>query len=215
MPGSADPFGGFLNIGPTIEYIERAYDAAKYGWYSERPYMDAAMQSVIDPDMAPPGKHVLSCFVQYAPYELKGSDWDTEREPFADKAQAVLEEHFPGFGKLVLQREVVTPLDIERTHRPVGGQHLRRRVPRPADVLLPALPRLEPVRHPDRRLLPVRLRHPPRRLRHRLPRPHGQRPHPPRPRPQPLTRAASTKPNAIVGPIGSTLLSQRSKATVY
>ena len=115
MPGSADPFGGFLNIGPTIEYIERAYDAAKYGWYSERPYMDAAMQSVIDPDMAPPGKHVLSCFVQYAPYELKGSDWDTEREPFADKAQAVLEEHFPGFGKLVLQREVVTPLDIERT----------------------------------------------------------------------------------------------------
>ena len=77
--------------------------------------MDAAMQSVIDPDMAPPGKHVLSCFVQYAPYELKGSDWDTEREPFADKAQAVLEEHFPGFGKLVLQREVVTPLDIERT----------------------------------------------------------------------------------------------------
>ncbi len=115
MPGSADPFGGFLNIGPTIEYIERAYDAAKYGWYSERPYMDASMQSVIDPDMAPPGKHVLSCFVQYAPYELKGSDWDTEREPFGDKAQAVLEEHFPGFGKLVLQREVVTPLDIERT----------------------------------------------------------------------------------------------------
>ena len=115
MPGSAEPFGGFLNIGPTIEYLERAYDAAKYGWYSDRPFIDGAMQSVIDPDMAPPGKHVLSCFVQYAPYELKGSDWDAEREPFGDKAQAVLEEHFPGFGKLVLQREVVTPLDIERT----------------------------------------------------------------------------------------------------
>jgi phytoene dehydrogenase-like protein len=56
----------------------------------------------------------MSCFVQYAPYELRGSDWETEREPFGDKAQAVLEEHFPGFGDLVLHREVVTPVDIER-----------------------------------------------------------------------------------------------------
>ncbi len=119
LPGSPEPFGGFINIGPTIEYVERAYDAAKYGWYSDRPFIDGAMQSVIDPDMAPPGKHVLSCFVQYAPYELRrpdGSkgDWETEREPFGDKAQAVLEEHFPGFGDLVLQREVVTPVDIEQ-----------------------------------------------------------------------------------------------------
>jgi phytoene dehydrogenase-like protein len=65
--------------------------------------------------MAPPGKHVMSCFVQYAPYDLRGSDWDTERERFGDTAQAVLESHFPGFGDLVLHREVVTPLDIERT----------------------------------------------------------------------------------------------------
>ena len=74
LPGSAAPFGGFINIGPTLEYLERAYDAAKYGWYSDRPFIDGAMQSVIDPDMAPPGKHVLSCFVQHAPYELKGPD---------------------------------------------------------------------------------------------------------------------------------------------
>jgi len=107
-------YGGFVNIGPTIEYVERAFDAAKYGWYSERPYIDAAIQSVVDPDMAPPGKHVLSCFVQYAPYELRGSDWDSERERFGDTTQAVLEEHFPGFGDLVLHREVVTPVDIER-----------------------------------------------------------------------------------------------------
>jgi phytoene dehydrogenase-like protein len=119
LPGSSAPFGGFINIGPTLEYLERAYDAAKYGWYSDRPFIDGALQSVIDPDMAPPGKHVLSCFVQHAPYELKGPDgqrvdWDTERENWADTAQAVLEEHFPGFGKLVLQREVVLPPDIER-----------------------------------------------------------------------------------------------------
>jgi phytoene dehydrogenase-like protein len=115
LPGTVDHYGGFLNIGPTIEYVERAFDAAKYGWYSERPYIDASIQSVVDPDMAPPGKHVMSCFVQYAPYELRGSDWETEREPFGDKAQAVLESHFPGFGELVLHREVVTPVDIERT----------------------------------------------------------------------------------------------------
>jgi phytoene dehydrogenase-like protein len=114
LPDTVDHFGGFLNIGPTIEYLERAFDAAKYGFYSERPFIDAALQSVVDPDMAPPGKHVLSCFVQYAPYELRGSDWDTERERFGDTAQAVLESHFPGFGGLVLHREVVTPVDIER-----------------------------------------------------------------------------------------------------
>ena len=73
LPDTVDHYGGFLNIGPTIEYVERAFDAAKYGWYSERPFIDAAIQSVVDPDMAPPGKHVMSCFVQYAPYELQAA----------------------------------------------------------------------------------------------------------------------------------------------
>jgi phytoene dehydrogenase-like protein len=114
LKGRIDHFGGFINIAPSMEYLERAYDDAKYGWYSQTPYIDGAIQSVVDPDMAPPGKHVMSCFIQYAPYHLKGSDWDTEREPFADTVQAVLETHFPGFGDLVLHREVVTPLDIER-----------------------------------------------------------------------------------------------------
>ena len=97
-----------------MEYLERAFDDAKYGWYSKRPYIDMAIQSIVDPDMAPPGKHVMSCFIQYAPYHLKGSDWDTERDRFGDTVQATLESFFPGFGDLVLHREVVTPLDIER-----------------------------------------------------------------------------------------------------
>ena len=109
-----DQYRGFTNIGPSMEYLERAYDDAKYGWYSKKPYLDCAVQSFIDPDMAPPGKHVMSCFVQYAPYHLKGSDWDTERQAFGDTVQATLESFFPGFGDLVLHREVVTPLDIER-----------------------------------------------------------------------------------------------------
>ncbi|HLK96114.1 MAG TPA: NAD(P)/FAD-dependent oxidoreductase [Nocardioidaceae bacterium] len=110
----SDQYRGFVNIGPSMEYLERAFDDAKYGWYSQRPYIDCAIQSVVDPDMAPPGKHVMSSFVQYAPYHLRGSDWDTERERFGDTVQATLESFFPGFGDLVLHREVVTPLDIER-----------------------------------------------------------------------------------------------------
>lgn len=115
LPDRSDHLRGFINIAPSVDYLERAYDDAKYGWFSQNPYIDACIQSTVDPDMAPPGKHVMSNFVQYAPYKLKGSDWDTERENLGDTVQAVLERHFPGFGDLVLHREVVTPLDIERT----------------------------------------------------------------------------------------------------
>jgi phytoene dehydrogenase-like protein len=115
LPGRTDQYRGFTNIGPSMEYLERAFDDGKYGWYSKRPYLDCAIQSAVDPDMAPPGKAVLSSFVQYAPYHLRESDWDTEKENLGDTVQAVLESFFPGFGKLVLQREVRTPLDIERT----------------------------------------------------------------------------------------------------
>ena len=114
-----DQYRGFTNIGPSIDYLERAYDAAKYGWYSSRPYIDCAIQSTIDPDMAPPGKHVMSCFIQYAPYHLRHpdgtpADWDQEREGLGDTVQKTLESFFPGFTDLVVHREIVTPLDIER-----------------------------------------------------------------------------------------------------
>jgi phytoene dehydrogenase-like protein len=110
-----DHFRGFTNIGPSMTYLERAFDDAKYGWYSQHPYVDMAIQSTIDPDMAPPGKHVMSCFIQYTPYKLRESDWDAEKENLGDTVQRTLESFFPGFGELVLQREVRTPLDIERT----------------------------------------------------------------------------------------------------
>jgi phytoene dehydrogenase-like protein len=109
-----DQYRGFTNIGPTIDYVERAFDEAKYGWYSSRPFLDTAIQSTIDPDMAPPGKHVMSCFVQYTPYKLRESDWEAERQNLGDTVQRTLESFFPGFSSLVLHREVVTPLDIER-----------------------------------------------------------------------------------------------------
>ncbi|HZD22334.1 MAG TPA: NAD(P)/FAD-dependent oxidoreductase [Acidimicrobiia bacterium] len=115
LEGRNDHLRGFINIAPSLDYLERAFDDAKYGWYSARPYIDACVQSNVDPDMAPPGKAVMSNFIQYAPYHLRESDWDTERENLGDLVQARLEEVFPGFGDLVLHREVVTPLDIERT----------------------------------------------------------------------------------------------------
>ena len=115
LAGQTDHYRGFINIGPTFDYLERAFDDAKYGTFSKEPFIDACLQSMIDPDMSPPGKHIMSCFVQYAPYELRDSDWDTERDNLGDAVQAVLEGHFPGFVDLILHREVVTPLDIERT----------------------------------------------------------------------------------------------------
>jgi len=115
LPGRGDQFRGFTNIGPSMEYLERAFDDAKYGWYSKRPYMDCAIQSTIDADMAPPGKHVMSTFIAYTPYKLRESDWDTERQNLGDTVQATFESFFPGFNDLVTHREVVTPLDIERT----------------------------------------------------------------------------------------------------
>ena len=114
LEGRADIFQGFTNIGPTIDYLEEAFNDAKEGRISRRPYLDCCIQSTIDPDMAPAGKHIMSCFVVYAPYHLAESDWDSERQTLGDIVQETLEEVFPGFGDIVLHREVVTPLDIER-----------------------------------------------------------------------------------------------------
>jgi phytoene dehydrogenase-like protein len=114
LEGRKDIFRGFTNICPTVDYIEEAFADCEAGRYSRRPFLDCCVQSTIDPDMAPPGQHVMSCFVMYAPYHLAESDWDTERDNFGDVVEATLEEFFPGFRKLVLHREVVTPLDIER-----------------------------------------------------------------------------------------------------
>lgn len=105
---------GAISISPSVDYIERAYDEAKYGQFSSRPYIDIIIPSMIDPDMAPPGKHVMSCFVQYAPYELKSGDWDQKREAFGDAVINTLSEYIPNLKDILLYRQVLTPLDIER-----------------------------------------------------------------------------------------------------
>ena len=113
LEGREDLYMGFTNLGPSIDYLEEAFADCEAGRFSRRPFLDCCVQSTLDPDMSPPGKHIMSCFVMYAPYHLAESDWDTERENLGDTVQATLEEFFPGFGDLVLHREIVTPLDIE------------------------------------------------------------------------------------------------------
>jgi phytoene dehydrogenase-like protein len=114
LPGPGAHLRGAISISPGIDYMERAYDDAKYGWYSRRPYIDIVIPSLSDPSMAPPGQHVMSCFVQYAPYHLRGASWDAEREAFGDTVIDAIAEHAPDIRKLILHRQVLTPLDLER-----------------------------------------------------------------------------------------------------
>src|SRR6266481_2173106 len=114
MPGVGRQHRGAISISPSLDYVERAYDDAKYGEFSRRPYMDIVFPSMIDPGMAPPGKHVMSIFVQYAPYNLNGGWTDAKREAFGDAVVNTVESFAPGFKSRILHRQVITPLDIER-----------------------------------------------------------------------------------------------------
>jgi phytoene dehydrogenase-like protein len=114
MPGPGPHLRGAVSISPSVEYMERAYDDAKYGRYSRRPYIDIVIPSLTDPSIAPPGKHVMSCFVQYAPYNLKEGTWDDQREEFGDTVIDTIAEHAPNIKDIILHRQVLTPLDLER-----------------------------------------------------------------------------------------------------
>src|SRR4051812_11577618 len=105
---------GAISISPSVDYMERAYDDAKYGAFSKRPYIDIVIPSLSDPSVAPPGKHVMSCFVQYAPYHLSSGTWDEQRNAFGDTVLDTIAEYAPNIRKIVLHRQVVTPLDLER-----------------------------------------------------------------------------------------------------
>ena len=115
LPGTGPHLRGAISISPSIDYMERAYDDAKYGQFSSRPYMDMVIPSLTDPSVAPPGKHVMSCFVQYAPYHLKDGVWDDrQREAFGDAVIDTIAEYAPNIKDIILHRQVLTPLDIER-----------------------------------------------------------------------------------------------------
>ncbi len=117
LPGPGEHLRGAISISPSVDYMERAYDEAKHGAFSSRPYIDIVIPTLSDSSLAPPGKHVMSCFVQYAPYHLKPGDvWDdARREAFGDAVIDAIAVHAPNIKNIIRHRQVLTPLDIERT----------------------------------------------------------------------------------------------------
>lgn len=117
LPGPGEHLRGAISFSPSVDDMETAYDDAKYGQFSRKPYIDMIIPTLVDPSMAPPGKHVISCFVQYAPYRLAPElgTWDDQREAFGDAVIDRIAEFAPNIRDIILYRDVQTPLDIERT----------------------------------------------------------------------------------------------------
>jgi len=115
MPGPGAHLRGAISISPAVDYMEKAYDDAKYGMFSRRPYIDMVIPSLTDPSVAPPGEHVMSCFVQYAPYKLRpGLNWDQLRDDFGKTVIDTVSEYAPNLKNIILHKQVLTPLDLER-----------------------------------------------------------------------------------------------------
>lgn len=117
LPGTGEHLRGAISFSPSVDEMEQAYDDAKYGHFSAKPYIDMIIPTLVDPSMAPPGKHVISCFVQYAPFHLAPElgTWEDQREAFGDAVVNRIAEFAPNIKDAILFRNVQTPLDIERT----------------------------------------------------------------------------------------------------
>jgi len=127
--GAAAHHRGTIHICPDQDTIERAYDDAKYGQPSQTPVLECTIPSVVDPSVAPAGKHLMSMFIQYAPFKLRNASWDEVRDAFADRCFDLLNEYAPNFKKSVLARQVLTPLDLERTFNLTGGNIFQGAMP--------------------------------------------------------------------------------------
>jgi phytoene dehydrogenase-like protein len=121
-PGAPGPHHrATMHICPSIEYVERAWDDAKYGRPSDRPLLELTVPTMYDPSLAPPGKHIMGIFLQYAPYTLRNGTWDELREPFGDRVINLIEEYAPNIRQIVEHRQVLSPLDLERRFGITGG----------------------------------------------------------------------------------------------
>ncbi len=118
----ASALSGCVRLCRGMDAIERAFDAAKYGAYAEEPWIELTIPSLADRNLAPEGQHVVSAYVQFAPYDLRGTTWDLERERLGDAATRTIAKDAPGFERSIVARHVVTPLDLERTYGLTGGQ---------------------------------------------------------------------------------------------
>jgi phytoene dehydrogenase-like protein len=131
LPGHAPgpQHRGTIHLCPSLDYMERAFDDARAGRASLEPILEATIPSVVDPSVAPPGRHLMSMFVQYAPYRLAQGGWDEQKEAFADRCVALMERYAPGFAASVLHREVLSPLDLERRFGLTGGNIFQGAMP--------------------------------------------------------------------------------------
>jgi phytoene dehydrogenase-like protein len=111
---AAEQLSGHILICPDLDYLERAYDDAKYGQLSAEPYLDTRLPTILDPSLAPPGKHLMQVNVQYAPFHLAEGDWDSKAESLGEKVISILERHAPGLRRLITAVHIQTPLDLER-----------------------------------------------------------------------------------------------------
>jgi phytoene dehydrogenase-like protein len=122
LPGDpAAALRGRVQVGPGIDYLERAFDASKYGETSPAPYLDIAFPTVLDSSMAPSGRHVMSVHMQYAPYTRRAGAWTGQSDALADLVLRTLETYAPGVTGLVEHRQVITPLDLETVYGLTGG----------------------------------------------------------------------------------------------
>jgi phytoene dehydrogenase-like protein len=112
---------GRIHIGPEIDYLERAFDESKYGGFSQQPYLEVAIPSLTDPTLAPPGKHVVSIYMQYAPFQLKSGNWDEQRDALGNTVVKKLAEYAPDLPGLIEDGQIITPKDLEDTYGLTGG----------------------------------------------------------------------------------------------
>jgi len=119
--GDGAALKGRIHIGPEIDYLERAFDESKYGNFSRQPYLEATIPSLTDPTLAPAGKHVMSIYMQYAPYKLKG-DWEDQRKALGQTVVQTLAQYAPNLPEMILTHQIITPLDLEEVYGLTGGQ---------------------------------------------------------------------------------------------
>src|SRR5579872_2759311 len=121
LNGNTAALRGRIHIGNEIDYLERAFDESKYGDFSKQPYLEATIPSLTDPTLAPEGKHVMSIYMQYAPYKLKG-DWEEQRKALGQTVVKTLAQYAPNLPELILTHQIITPHDLEEKYGLTGGQ---------------------------------------------------------------------------------------------
>jgi phytoene dehydrogenase-like protein len=119
--GNGNLLQGRIQISPEIDYVERAFDESKYGNFSRAPYLEITFPSLSDPSLAPAGQHVMSIYMQYAPYNLKNSDWETQRKALGETVVKTISQYAPNLPQTILRHQIITPKDLEETYGLTGG----------------------------------------------------------------------------------------------